>query len=378
LSATGEVHLCADWDTFSPLPYAAGHARVLADIYDGDVPWSHCPRGFLKRMVARAEEHGLRLLGAFENEFYLLWPQGTEWAPVDTTVFAQTSALDRMTPVLNAITEALEAQGVLAEQVHAESGPGQFEIPVRYRDPLGAADQQTVFRETVRAVAHQHGLIATFVPKLMEHAAGSGAHLHFSLWRGDANLTADVDRPDRLSGDMAAFVGGVLAHLPALMALTTPTTNSYRRIQPHSWSGAFVCWGYANKEAAIRVPPAAMRGNPLGHVELKTVDPTCNPYLALGAVLAAGLDGIARKLSPGEPFAGDPGDLSENDLQRAGIARLPRTLGEALAALEADGVLIDALGAELHRSFLAVRRAEWEAMKDLSLEDEVRMLLERY
>jgi glutamine synthetase len=378
LSATGEVHLCPDWATLCLLPYAPGHARVLCDIYDGDQPWRHCPRGFLRRIIARAEGQGLHLMGAFENEFFLLRPQGTEWAPVDTTVFAQTIALDKMSVVLDAITEALAAQGVQAEQLYAEAGPGQFEMPVHYRDALGAADQQIVFRETVRAVAHAHGLIATFVPKLIEHAAGSGAHLHFSLWRGDENVTADPNQPDRLSTDATAFVGGVLSHLPALMALTTPTTNSYRRIQPHFWSGAFACWGYANKEAAIRVPPAARPGSPVSNVELKTVDPTCNPYLTLGAVLAAGLDGIARKLSPGEPFAGDPGDLGEEDLRRAGIARLPRTLGEALAALESDAVLADALGAELHQSFVAVRRAEWEAMKDLGLEEEVRILLDRY
>jgi glutamine synthetase len=378
LSATGEVHLCPDWATFQRLPYAPGHARVLADIFDGDHPWTHCPRGFLKRMVARAEAQGLQLMGAYENEFFLLRPQGTEWAPVDTTVFAQTNALDRMAPVLDAITEALEAQGVLVEQLYAEAGPGQFELPVRYRDTLGAADQQVVFRETVRAVAHQLGLIATFVPKLIADAAGSGAHLHLSLWRGEANVTADADRPDQVSDDMGAFIAGVLRHLPALMALTTPTTNSYKRIQPHFWSGAYACWGYANKEAAIRVPPGTMPGSPLSNVELKTVDPTCNPYLALGAVLAAGLDGIAHQLSPGQPLAGDPGDLSDAELQKAGIARLPATLGEALAALESDQVLAEALGADLYRSFVAVRRAEWEGMKDFSLADEVRLLIERY
>lgn len=378
LTATGEVHLRPDWSTFQRLPYAPGHARVLVDIAAGDQPWAHCPRSFLRRMIDRASGQGVRLMGAFENEFFLLQTQDAEWKPVDTSVFAQTYAIDRMLPVLNAITETLETQGVLAEQLYAESGPGQFEIPVRYREALGAADQQIVFRETVRAVAHQHGLIATFVPKLREDAAGSGAHLHFSLWRGEQNLTADPQEPTCISPETAAFIGGVLHHLPALMAVTTPTTNSYRRILPHYWSGAFACWGYANKEAAIRVPPSPMLGSPLTNVELKTVDPTCNPYLALGAVLAAGLDGIARSLSPGQPLVGDPGDLSDEERQRAGIVPLPRNLGEALAALEADAVLADALGPDLFRSFIAVRRAEWEAMKDLTLEEEVRLLLERY
>jgi glutamine synthetase len=267
---------------------------------------------------------------------------------------------------------------VLPVQLHAESGPGQFEIPVYHREALAAADQQIVFRETVRAVAQRHDLIATFIPQLKGNAAGSGAHLHLSLWRGEENVTGDVKQPSSLSAEMAAFVGGVLTHLPALMALTTPSTNSYRRIQPHSWSGAFACWGYANKEAAIRVPPPTRDGQAVSHVELKTVDPTCNPYLALGAVLAAGLDGIDRKLEPGAPFVGDPADLSEADAKQNGIARLPLSLGDALAALESDRVLADALGPDLHRSFLAVRRSEWEAMKDLSLEDEVRLLLARY
>jgi glutamine synthetase len=377
LSPTGEVHLCADWTTFAPLPYSPGHARVLADILDGDAPWAHCPRGFLKRMIARAEAAGFHLKGAFENEFVLLQP-GPDHEPVDQTVFAQTNALDRMAPVLNAITETLESQGVLAEQLYAEAGPGQFEMPVRYRDALAAADQQIIFRETVRAVAHQHGLVATFVPKLLETAAGSGAHLHLSLWRGDTNLTAHPERLAEVSPEMRRFIGGILHHLPALMAVTTPSTNSFKRIRPHFWSGAFACWGYANKEAAIRVPPSTVLGGPLTNVELKTVDPTCNPYLALGSVLAAGLDGIERGLDPGDSFAGDPGDLSEDDAKRLAITPLPRDLGAAVAALEGDQVLADALGPELIRSFLAVRRAEWAAMKDLSHEDEVRLLLERY
>ena len=377
LTPAGEVHMHADWATFTPLPYTPDHARVFTNIYDGDQPWGHCPRTFLQRMIERAAERGLYFMAAFENEFYLLQPEGDNWTPADPTVFAQSYALDRMAPVLSEITTALEEQGVLPEMIYAESGPGQFEMPIRYADALKAADQQVVFRETVRAVAAQHELIASFVPKILPDKAGSGAHLHISLWRDDHNLVPDPQRPGAISSEAAAFVAGVLHHLPALMTLTIPSPNSYKRIRPRFWSGAYTCWGYGNREAAVRVPiPAANK--PPSNLELKTVDPTCNPYLALGAVIAAGLDGMEKGMNPGEPVQMDPADLSDEERQARGIRLLPSNLGEAIAALEQDQVLLDALGPDLARSFLAVRRAEWEAMKDLSHEEEVRILMERY
>jgi glutamine synthetase len=377
LTPAGEVHMRADWTTFTPLPYAPGHARVLTDIYDGDEPWGHCPRTFLRRAIARAAEQGLRFMAAFENEFYLLQPDEDGGAPVDSTVFGQTFALDRAAPVIDEISAALEAQGVVPEMLYSESGTGQFEMPVRYAGALAAADQQIVFRETVRAVAPQHGLVASFVPKIFADKAGNGAHLHLSLWQGDRNLTRDPEHPDTLSAEAAAFAAGVLHHLPALMAFTTPSTNSYKRILPRFWSGAFTCWGYGNREAAIRVPQPSP-GRPITNLELKTVDPTCNPYLALGAVITAGLEGMAQEITPGDPVQIDPADLPGEEREARGIRRLPASLGEAIQALEQDQVLLDALGPDLAQSYLAVRRAEWEGMKDLSHEEEVRLLLERY
>jgi glutamine synthetase len=249
-------------------------------------------------------------------------------------------------------------------------------MPVRYADFAAAADNQVIFRETVRGVAHQHGLIASFVPKIYLDRTGSGAHLHFSLWRGERNLTADRTDPRAISAEAGAFVAGILAHLPALMALTTPSVNSYKRIRPRFWSGAYTCWGYGNREAAVRVPPPP--SGPYTNLELKTVDPSCNPYLALGAVIAAGLDGLERGLQPGEPIQGDPADLSEAEQEAHGIRPLPTSLDQAIEALEQDLLLLEALGPELGQSFLAVRRFEWEQMKDLAHEEEVRLLLERY
>jgi glutamine synthetase len=378
LTPAGEVHLQPDWATFQPIPGVARQARVLADLYLGDQPWSHCPRTFLRRVLDRAAERGLRVMAAFENEFNLLRVDGASWTPADTTVFCQTSALDQLGPVLNDITAALEAQGILVEMVYPEAGPGQFEMPIRYAEGLAAADQQLVFRETVRAAAARAGLVASFVPKIFPDKAGNGAHLHFSFWRGDQNLTPDPRRPDELSAETAAIAAGILRHLPALMAISTPSSNSFKRIRPGFWSGAYVCWGHGNREAPLRLPPPSVFGHPISNVELKTVDPTCNPYLALGAVVAAGLDGLDQGLTLGEAVDVDPGTLAEAERQRRGILPLPTSLGEAIAALEADGVLREALGLDLARSFLAVRRAEWQALKDVPHEEEVRLLLERY
>ncbi len=377
LTPDGEVHMRADWTTFAALPYAPGHARVLTDIYDGDHPWHHCPRTFLRRMIAAAAARDLSVYAAFENEFSFLRPSDTGPAPFDQTVFCQTSALDRAAEVINAITEDLEAQGLVVEMTYAESGPGQFELPVRYADALRAADQQIVFRETVRARAAHYGLIASFVPKIYPDKAGNGAHLHFSLARQGTSIVTEPGQPHTLSVEMRAFMAGILAHLPALMALTTPSTNSFKRIRPRFWSGAFTCWGTGNREAALRVPMPDS-AQPLTNVELKISDATANPYLALGAMIAAGLDGIDRQLPLGDPVRGDPADLPEDERLARGILPLPTSLGEAIAALERDDVLLEALGIDLARSYLAVRRAEWQAMKDMSHAEEVQLLLERY
>jgi glutamine synthetase len=378
LSAVGEVHLQADWSTLRVLPFSPGQARVIADIVDGDQPWAFCPRDFLRRMIARAGARGLTVKAAFENEFALLQSRDDGWRTVDPTVFCQTAAMDGAGDVICAIADALVDQGVIVEQAYPESAPGQFEMPVRYTHAMGAADQQVVFRETVKAVAKRHGLIGSFLPKIMVNAAGSGAHIHFSLWDGDRNLIPDAQRPAEVSAIGRQFMAGILRHLPALMTITTPTNNSFKRIRPRFWSGAYTCWGYGNKEAPLRVPPGATHGSPITNIELKTSDPSNNPYLALGALIAAGLDGIDRGLDAGEALQMDPADLSEQEQRDRDIRALPQSLGEGISELERDGYLAEAMGAELFQSFVAVRRCEWLALKDTAHEAEVDMLLERY
>lgn len=378
LGPVGEAWLIPDWQTFAPLPYVLSHARIISDIHVNGEPWALCPRSFLKRMIKRAQDAGFDVMAAFEHEFYLLHPDPKgRPIPVDQTVFAATLGMDLNHEVIDNIAEALVIQGIPVERYYPESGPGQHELSTRYTNALQAADWAIAFRETVRGVALRHNQRASFLPKIFANAAGSGCHLHLSLWRDGKNLMPDAAGMGGLSQTALHFIGGILQHLPALMALTTPSPNSYRRLQPHFWSGAFRSWGLDNREAAVRIPSDSVAPTPT-HLELKTVDASANPYLALGAVIAAGLDGIEQQLNPGEPVDVDPGYLSDAEQAQRGIQRLPSNLGEAIAHLRQCPLLLDALSAELAQAFLAVRKAEWEFFKDKELEEEVRFLLERY
>jgi len=235
---------------------------------------------------------------------------------------------------------------------------------------LRAADDQVLMRETIRGVAAERGLVASLAPKPWADAAGNGCHIHFSLWEAGAsrNLFYDADAPDALSAMARSFLAGVLEHLPALCGLTAPSFNSYRRIAPRAWAGAYHCWGHDNREAPVRAP-SIFRGQEeaTANLELKAADATANPYLALAGLIAAGLDGLERALEPPAPVEVDPSTLGEEERRTLGIERLPQSQADALDALERDPVLTAALGPVLATSYLAVRRSEWEMY---SAEDE--------
>ena len=195
LGPVDEIRLVPDPASLTMLPYAPGHALFMGDMVLDGRPWSCCPRHFLRRMIAAAAETDLTVMAAFENEFYLLLPETDRIVPADRTVFAATLSMDLQREVIEAIAEALTAQGIVVEQYYPESGPGQQEISMGFTHALGAADQQIIFRETVRSVAGQHQRRATFIPKLFPDHAGSGCHLHLSLWRDGQNVLPDPD-PD--------------------------------------------------------------------------------------------------------------------------------------------------------------------------------------
>lgn len=388
LDPVGEITLRGDMSTLTPLPYAPGHFRVMGDMFQDGKVWGNCPRGFLKKMIKTLEEKGLKVKASFENEFYLLKQEMTlndrnsknnnrpSYQPGDFTPFASTQSMDLNYPVIMNIVESLIAQNITVEQYYPESGPGQQEITVGYSDALQAADNQVIFRETVKATAPQHGLIASFLPKIFPDKAGSGCHLHLSLWKDDKNILQNQDTEYGIGETAQAFIAGILHHLPALMAITTPIPRSYRRIRPHMWSGAFQSWGFNNREAAVRV--IQEENGKIKHFELKTVDASSNPYLAMGAVIAAGLHGIKEKMRLEEPVQNDPAALSPEERDEKGIIPLPGNLGDAIDALGKDKTISDAMGPELSRSYLAVKKTEYEDLQAMHSQKEVELLLEKY
>lgn len=367
MTAVGEVRIVPDPDSFVILPYAPNTGAMMSTLMELDRhPWAACPRTFLKRVIARAAEQGVRLEAAFEVEFFLARAGEKGFVPVDESLCFSAAGMNSTAVYTDDLIAALDAQGIQLEQAMPEYGHGQQEISIRHAEILAAADRHIWVKETIKAVATRHGLVATLAPKPWPDQIGSGAHIHLSLWdaASGANLLYDATQPYGLSRTGGRFVAGVLDHLPALAALTCPSVNSYRRLQPHAWASAFVCYGFDNREAAVRVPSTFWgREQSSANVELKTVDHTCNPYLALGALVAAGLDGVARDLDPGPPLDVDPGLLDDAERERRGYRRLPATLDEALDNLAADTVITDALGPFLTRAYLAVRRSEADTFR---------------
>jgi glutamine synthetase len=371
MGPVGEVRIVPDPDTYVNLPFSPGAAAMMSDLMDLDGnPWAACPRSFLRSAIAEAAHDGLMLQAAFEPEFLLARREtdrdGDRLVPVDESLCFSTTGFALAHDFAMDFVRAIQAQGMSVELYHPELGHGQQEMSIRHAPALAAADRQVWYRETARGVAWRHGLWASLAAKPLPDQAGNGAHCHFSMWTSPARedpgaRNAFYDASDRYGLSQLAyhFIGGVLHHLPALVALTCGSVNSFRRLQPQHWSSAFVCYGNDNREAAVRIP-SRMWGDDEGsaNLELKASDSTGNPYLALGALIHAGLDGIRRKLDPGEPVNVDPATLSEKELRSRGVARLPMSLGQALDELERDEVLMEALGSLRRTAYVAVKRSE--------------------
>jgi glutamine synthetase len=364
MGPVGEMRLVPDPETFVVAPYAVATGVVLVDMMTlKGAPYAADGRGFLRRMVGRAREAGIEIVGAFEPEWSLARPEEGLYVPLDESNCFSTLGMASAAGVIDEVVTALEAQGMAVEQYYPELGWGQQELSIRHAPALRAADNHLLYRETVRAVAARHGLVASFAPKPWPDQAGNGCHLHWSAWTPDLERNAfhEVGSADGLSETARQFMAGVLDHLPALVALTCASVNSYRRLQPQMWASAYRAWGFDNREAALRVP-SPLRGleEESTNVELKASDSSANPYLALGGVIAAGLDGIERGLKLPSPVAVDPGSLSDEERATLGADRLPASLGEAVDNLERDEVLLEALGEGLAVPYLAVKRSDIE------------------
>jgi glutamine synthetase len=365
MGPVGEIRLVPDPATFTVLPYAPRSAAMLVDHVGLDAaPYEACPRQFLHRMVGRLAERGLELRAAVENEFTLARLEEGRPVPLDATLCFATTGMTAAAEIVDALVAALDAQDIPLAQYYPELGHGQHELSVLPRPAVAAADTQVLVRETIRGVAASFGLLASLAPKPWPDQAGNGAHIHFSVWAAGSDTNRFHDPAGRfgLSTLAEQFVAGILDHVPALLALTAPSFNSFARLQPQYWSSAYTCWGPDNREATVRVP-SVFWGDEAAttNLEYKPADASANPYLAFGGLIAAGLDGVERGLVPPSPITIDPATLSDEERDGGAIARYPTSLAAALDRLEADNVLRAALGAPLARSYLAVRRSEWDA-----------------
>ena len=366
MGPVGEIRLVPDPSTFAIAPYAPHTATVLVDMQtlDGQ-PYAADGRFFLKRMIARAADgHDLSLIAAFEPEWSLAIKTGDQFTPIDDSGCFTSTGMNMAAPVIDDIVAALESQGMTVEQYYAELGWGQQELSIRHAPALQAADHHIMYRETVRGIALTHGRHASFAPKPWGDQAGNGCHLHFSGWTKDqrVNRFYDADGEYNLSTLARQFMAGILDHLPALVALTCASVNSYRRLQPQMWASAYRAWGPDNREGALRVA-SPFKGHEAEstNVELKSSDSSANPYISLAGVMAAGLDGIERQLTLPPPVTVDPHTLDESERKKIGADRLPTSLKEAIANLKTDRLLLDAMGQRLATSYIAVKELDIDA-----------------
>ncbi|KAG2537741.1 protein fluG-like [Panicum virgatum] len=361
LTGVGEIRLVPDMPTLLRLPWSSREEMVMADmqISPGEA-WEYCPRNALRKVTkVLLDEFNVTMKAGFENEFFLrrkLVSDGVEqWVPYDNTNYCSTSAFDGASSILQEVYSSLKTSDIVVEQLHAESGKGQFEIALKYILCTLAADKLIYARETIKSIARKLGLLATFLPKPDLNDIGSGSHVHLSLWENDQNvfMGSSKDNFYGMSKTGAQFLAGVYHHLSSILAFTAPHPNSYDRIQPNTWSGAYLCWGKENREAPLRT--ACPPGVPLDLVsnfEIKSFDACANPHLGLAAIVAAGIDGLRRGLKLPEPIESNPADYASK------LKRLPQNLQESIDSLSGDKVLHELIGDKLVTTAIAVRKAE--------------------
>ncbi|KAK9289399.1 hypothetical protein L1049_007554 [Liquidambar formosana] len=322
LTGVGEIRLMPDLSTKRRIPWSKQEEMVLADMHfkPGEA-WDYCPREALRRISkVLKDEFNLVVNAGFENEFYLLKKElregKEEWVPFDSTPYCSTSAFDAASSLFHDFVAALQSLDIPVEQLHAEAGKGQFEMAMGHGVCTNAADNLVFTREVIRAVARNHGLLATFVPKYTLDDIGSGSHVHISLWENGENVFMPSDGSSQygMSKIGEEFMAGVLNHLPSILAFTAPVPNSYDRIQPNMWSGAYQCWGKENREAPLRTacPPGIPNGI-VSNFEIKSFDGCANPHLGLASIIAAGIDGLRRHLSLPDPIGKGFDELFEFD-----------------------------------------------------------------
>jgi len=375
LDATKVLRLIPDIGTLRVLPYATRSAIVLCTLRD-TITNDHselCCRSLLRKIVQEAkDEHKIAFSVGSELEFSLFDFKTKQ--PVDETNFAHSGTLNQQDNFIEKLYDALIAQEIDVEQIHAESGPGQVEVVLQYcRNPVEMADRIVMTRETITSVARSCNMLALFLPKIYTNKAGNGNHLHISICDATTgenlfpakHVSTPMTTPaeptvKHLSPMARSFIEGILCHLPALLAVTLPTTNSFRRVGPGCWTGSSIKWAFNDKESPIRLA-ASLETGTWNRFEYKLMDCTANPYLAMATILSAGLEGITTQAAL-RPVAKTTDSNAD---------RLPLTLSECLDVLEDDEFIKSKISPKLLRAYLACRRAEVEHAKERPLEAEV-------
>jgi glutamine synthetase len=359
--------------TLNLVPWQPGYARIVCDGHVNGKPYEYDSRVVLKKQIARLAEKGWTLYTGLEPEFSLLHrDENGAIAPMDDTDTLAKPCYDykgitRQSAFLEELTDSLLAAGLDVYQIDHEDSNGQFEINYTYADCLKSADDFIMFKMAASEIANAHGMICSLMPKPFSNRPGNGMHMHMSI--GDGKKTLFQDDSDKTGHGLSKlayhFLGGLLAHAPAICALAAPTVNSYKRLvvgqslTGATWAPAYISYGNNNRSTMVRIP--------YGRLELRLPDGGCNPYLTTAAVIAAGLDGVKRELHPGEGNGDNLYDYTAAQLKAKKIGILPQNLNLALDAFEADKVIRDALGDGLSSEFLALKRAEWiEYMRHVS------------
>lgn len=363
-----DMRLEPDPATFAILPWRSRRsdgtvsARLICNVintstgeyFEGD------PRYVLQQAIKRADAMGFEMNAGTEPEFFIFEKDAAGRATTqthDAGGYFDLGPKDMAQEIRAEIIYALQAMNFEVEASHHEVARGQHEIDFKYADALTTADNIATFRSVVRAVAELHGVHATFMPKPIAGINGSGMHTHISLFKDGSNAFHDDDDEFNLSTTAYQFLGGILAHAPAITAICNPTVNSYKRLVPGYEAPIYVAWSDVNRSALVRKPAA--RGPAASRIELRSPDPSCNPYLALAVMLHAGLDGIEQGMEAPGPVRENIYEFTEEDRIERGIETLPSTLGRAIEALKADEVILDALGPHISEKFIQAKTLEY-------------------
>ena len=357
---SSDLRLEPDASSLIELPFvthrtAAAMCYIREKIADGKSAeyFSLDSRGRLHKVSEDLLPGNIHLKVKVEPEFHFITADGE---PFDEAGYADTYPKNPGMDLLLELASTLQKLGIKPRVIHHEVGESQQEIELDFDDATKMADNILLFKNLARSISQNQGIDVTFMPKPFEGAAGNGLHCHLQLWDGEKNLFG-VDGGSELSETAKMFIAGLLEHAPAITAIANPSINSYKRLVPHHEAPVYITWGLKNRTVLIRVPMFGSGDN--AAIELRSPDPMTNPYLLFTAIIAAGMDGVNRKLSPPEPRSEDIFHLSEAEREKIGIKMLPTALDEALDCLEADDVICEAIGKDILENFVRIKRKEW-------------------